>query len=151
MDSEYKPAGHERGALPLPPRYHNADPNGIGQHAPGSKLDAGKVDPTLVPWEAVEAIAVVMGYGAAKYTRDGWREVPDGQRRYLAAALRHIGAYLRGESFDPETRLHHLDHALCNLAFHAALRQGTRDYNAIKDNRSPQRRLEDAVRLLEDS
>ncbi len=93
------------------------DPYGYDAHQPGAKLDSGKVDLTLVPGAAVRAIARIMMYGAQKYTRDGWKQVPEAERRYLAACLRHIFAFLDGEEADPESGHHHLHHALCNLAF----------------------------------
>jgi hypothetical protein len=35
----------------------------------------------------------------------------------MAALLRHINAWRRGEKCDDESGLHHLAHALCNVAF----------------------------------
>lgn len=69
------------------------DPNGKAQHEPGAKLDAGKADVGLLfesfPRALLE-VAKVADYGAKKYTRGGWRTVPDGQQRYKAAMGRHI-------------------------------------------------------------
>lgn len=68
------------------------DPNGVGQHQAGAKLDAGKVRPDLIlsgmP-RALLAVAQVATFGAAKYTEDGWQSVPDGFKRYTAAMDRH--------------------------------------------------------------
>jgi len=86
------------------------------------KYDKGKIDLTLIPVEAVYAIARVQEFGTIKYARDGWKRVPDGQNRYLSAALRHLMLHLAGQTIDGETQLAHLDQALCNLAFIAALR-----------------------------
>jgi len=99
------------------------DPTGRSQHEAGAKVDGGKVDLTLVPPEVAEAMARVQDYGAKKYTRDGWRSVPDAARRYYAALKRHLAAFEKGEDVDPETGLHHLDHALCNLGFLAWFRE----------------------------
>lgn len=86
-------------------------------HAPGAKSDKGKLDYTLVPTELEEAVCEILMFGAKKYSRDGWRSVPDAHVRYLAALERHIKAFKRGEDCDPESGLHHLAHAACNLAF----------------------------------
>lgn len=83
----------------------------------GTKFDADKLPVDLVPGEAIEAIAQVLDFGRKKYTENGWQSVPDAQRRYFAAALRHMIAFQKGEHFDPDSGLPHLDHALCNLAF----------------------------------
>jgi hypothetical protein len=93
------------------------DPTGRDRHEPGAKVDAGKLDLTLVPPELEEAVCRVLEFGAKKYSRDGWRTVPDAARRYFAALERHLKAFKRGEDFDRDSGLHHLDHAACNLAF----------------------------------
>lgn len=93
------------------------DPYGFPQHAPGSKLDNGKVDWSLALWDAFHQCVAVQTYGATKYTRDGWRSVPDGVDRYQAALIRHFVAWKSGELIDPESNLPHLAHMMCNLAF----------------------------------
>lgn len=68
------------------------DPDGIDQHAPGAKLDAGKPEVGLITSgmpRALLAVAQVGTFGAIKYTREGWLHVRDGQRRYTDAMLRH--------------------------------------------------------------
>src|SRR6185369_16348526 len=70
------------------------DPNGVDQHAPGAKLDAGKPSMSLLQdfGMALRAVAEVGTYGAAKYTRGGWQHVDDGMRRYSDAMMRHYFA-----------------------------------------------------------
>jgi hypothetical protein len=90
---------------------------------PGTKFDTGKLPVELVPVEAVEAVARVMDFGRKKYTENGWQSVPNGERRYFAAAYRHILAVqktmpdLDVALADPDSGLPHLEHCLCNLAF----------------------------------
>lgn len=90
-----------------------ADPNGIHQNAPGAKLDAGKIDVGLL-WEsfpyALMAIADVATFGAAKYTRGGWKEVPHGFIRYKAAEGRHMLYRHQGEVRDRDSKRYHLAH-----------------------------------------
>ena len=43
--------------------------------------------------------------------------VKNGKQRYLDALYRHLQAYRFGETVDPESGLHHLTHALTNVAF----------------------------------
>ena len=76
------------------------DPNGIKQGAPGCKLDAGKVMANLLLdfRHALLAVAEVATYGAGKYSRGGWRYVPDGYDRYTGAMLRHLLADTPDES-----------------------------------------------------
>lgn len=70
----------------------------------------------LVPWPAIEEIAQVLTFGAAKYSDNNWAR---GARwgRYFAALCRHIFAWWRGEDKDPETGYSHLAHAGCCLVF----------------------------------
>ena len=70
----------------------------------------------LLPSAALEQIAQVLTFGAAKYAANNWCR---GARwgRYYAALLRHLFAWWRGEDRDPETGLSHLAHAGCCLLF----------------------------------
>lgn len=81
------------------------------------KADQGKSDWTLMPFKALEPVLRVLEFGAKKYSRGGWKTVPDAKRRYQAALMRHVTAYLDGEFLDPETKLPHLAHAGCNVLF----------------------------------
>lgn len=80
----------------------------------GKKFDGEKVDMDLLSPYALEKIAAVMTYGKQKYGRDNWRGGIV-YSRLLAAVLRHINAYRKGETYDPETGLSHLSHASCGL------------------------------------
>ena len=94
-------------------------------HRPsGSKHDSGKPLMGAVPPNALLAVARVLTFGAEKYGRDNWRQVESAETRYLDAALRHINAYQRGESTDPESGESHLAHAVCSLMFMLELQEG---------------------------
>lgn len=86
-----------------------------------AKADAGKPRISLVPAEAVRAIARVRMYGLTKYRdKDNWKRVEP--IRYLDAALRHLlDAVEDLESKDEESGLYSVDHALTDLAFLSAL------------------------------
>ena len=79
------------------------DPNGLDPHAPGAKLDVGKLRPWLMLAgfaNALAAVADVTTKGAAKYTDDGWAQVDNGQARYMEAFARHLLDLGKGEVFD---------------------------------------------------
>ena len=102
---------------PVLAKRAESDPNGIGKHAPGAKLDAGKVRAGLVLFgfaHSLEQVARVGTYGAEKYSDNGWMRVPDGVRRYTDALLRHLLAEAMGEKIDPETGLYHAAHGAWN-------------------------------------
>jgi hypothetical protein len=95
------------------------DPTGVDQHAPGAKLDGGKLRPALVLGgfaSAVEAMVKVGSDGAHKYTDNGWKTVPNGKARYEDALLRHLLAHLRGELIDEESGSPHISHCMWNAA-----------------------------------
>lgn len=104
----------ERRAATL--KYAERDPSGLDPHAPGAKLDAGKVRPSLILSQMSRAlleVAKVGTYGAIKYTDGGWQHVESGLARYTDAMDRHRlreGAELN----DPDTELLHAAHLAWN-------------------------------------
>lgn len=78
------------------------------------KHDQDKPDYSLIPTEALDEIAAVWTFGQRKYAAFNWTK-GFAWRRPLAASLRHIYAFLRGEDRDPESGLLHLAHAVCCL------------------------------------
>ena len=104
------------------------DPNGVEQHAPGAKLDAGKVRPGLVLGDfsnALLAVSEVGTFGANKYTDHGWLSVEDGVNRYKDAMMRHMLKHNTGELIDEETGLTHLAAVAWNVL--AMIELTTRD------------------------
>lgn len=83
----------------------------------GVKMDSGKPMMSLIPPHAEKVVAEVLTFGAEKYAPDNWRKVPDAERRYLDAAMRHLNAYRSGDQLDDESGLHHLAHAACCMLF----------------------------------
>ena len=83
----------------------------------GLKYDENKLRYDLIPPIAMRELAKILTYGCKKYTADSWQQVTPFESRYTAALFRHIEAWRMGETLDPESGLHHLSHALCNVAF----------------------------------
>lgn len=83
-----------------------------------TKLDAGKANWSLMPFEALEEVVKVLEFGSVKYAAHNWRLGRGlGTLRVLNSALRHLFSYIGGERTDPESGLSHLAHATCNLLF----------------------------------
>lgn len=80
------------------------------------KHDSNKPDCSLLPAVSVLAIAQVLTFGKQKYAAHNWRKGV-ANSRYIAACLRHLFAYLGGESVDKESGLSHLAHAGCCILF----------------------------------
>lgn len=93
-----------------------SDPDGLQAHKKGAKNDAGKMECGLILdfGLALRAVSEVATMGAVKYSRHGWLEVRDGERRYRDAGMRHLLA--RGtEECDSESHLPHLCHQAWNV------------------------------------
>lgn len=82
----------------------------------GVKHDQDKPDMSLLSSIALTKVAQVMTFGKKKYSAHNWRG-GFAWSRPLAAAARHLYAYIGGEDKDPETGLSHLAHACCCLFF----------------------------------
>lgn len=68
----------------------------------------------LIPWDAMDHVAEVYGFGASKYADHNWR------KKYawslsIASAFRHMAAFARGEDRDPESGLPHPAHAVFHM------------------------------------
>ncbi len=82
----------------------------------GMKFDTDKPRMDLLCPFAMEELSKVLTFGAKKYDAWNWSK-GIATSRLIAAALRHIFAYARGENIDPETGLHHIAHAMCCCMF----------------------------------
>jgi hypothetical protein len=108
-----------------------ADGDATGRHAPvlidnpklvdGGGYKASMDDPRklplwLVPVALILGVASVLGFGAKKYAANNWRR---GMKysEVFSALQRHLNAWIEGEDNDAESKMNHLWHAGCCLAF----------------------------------
>ena len=83
----------------------------------GQKQDNGKLRYDLIPVEVLESVVAVLTEGAKKYSDNNWKNVPNANNRYYAAAMRHLESWRKGDLIDKEDNLPHLSHAICCLTF----------------------------------
>jgi len=83
----------------------------------GRKDDDQKLRWDLLPTKAVEEVVKVLTFGAKKYGSHNWKKVAEPERRYYAAAFRHLVAWNQGEKKDSDTGLSPLAHAACCILF----------------------------------
>lgn len=96
----------------------------------GQKDDGGKLQFSLVPWDALKEIIRVLMWGAYErprsdgskgYGPNNWELVADARKRFFDALIRHATDWYMGERNDRDSGLHHLGHAGCCLLFLLAL------------------------------
>jgi len=80
------------------------------------KHDSEKPDLSLLSTIAIMKTGEVMNYGKQKYAAHNWR-AGLAWSRVLAAALRHLFAYIGGDDKDSESGLSHLAHAAACVMF----------------------------------
>jgi hypothetical protein len=98
-------------------RAAQKDATGGAMNAEGNRMNVGKLPWHLLPWDAVEEVVRVLGFGATKYYEHCWEERPLSWVQTCASMTRHTVRFLMGEDRDPETGLHHMAHAACNALF----------------------------------
>lgn len=82
----------------------------------GSRYNEGKLRWSLVSWKALEPMVQVLMFGAKKY--DSWNWSKGLKYTEICDSLqRHLNAFLQGEDNDPESKLAHIGHILCNAMF----------------------------------
>ncbi len=105
----------------------------------GTKHDQDKVDLSLISSIWILSVGKVLTFGAKKYKeKHNWRKgIPI--CRLIAAALRHIFAFLSGEDKDPETGESHLSNASCCLMFAVELMETRPDLDDRYKKQQPDR------------
>jgi hypothetical protein len=84
----------------------------------GKKFDQEKVKMHLLPFVVLRDVAKVLTFGAKKYDEDNWKKVQDAEKRYFAAALRHLTEFQEDKNtLDEETKMPHLANAITDLIF----------------------------------
>jgi hypothetical protein len=78
------------------------------------KKDQGKLRYSLLVWDFVKGMVEVMEFGAKKYSEDSWQILPDAERRYKDAAIRHLTS---DDATDAESGLSPLLHVACSCMF----------------------------------
>jgi hypothetical protein len=83
-------------------------------NAGGTKHDSDKAPLSLLPPAGLYGAAKVFQFGAQKYGKYNFLAGFE-YTRLTSAALRHIWAWIWGESNDKESNLSHIYHAICCL------------------------------------
>lgn len=80
------------------------------------RYNDGKLEWSLVDFQALEPMVRVLMFGAKKYSRDNWKKgFP--ATSVLDSMFRHLVSLMAGQRIDPESQEHHVGHILCNAMF----------------------------------
>ncbi len=99
---------------------------------------AGRAKPQFHLVPVTVGLVRVMELGASKYGPYNWRDKSVTHTAYISAAMRHLRAFLDGESVDPESGALHIEHAAAGLLILAdAMACGTAKDDRPQSARSP--------------
>jgi hypothetical protein len=82
----------------------------------GDRFNTGKLKWSLVSWMALAPMVRVLMFGAEKYDDHNWKKGLK-YTEVCESLQRHINAFIEGEENDPESKLSHVGHILCNAMF----------------------------------
>lgn len=90
----------------------------VGEAIKAERFNEGKAPLSMVleAHNALNGCAEVLAFGAKKYSRGNWRNGLK-HTEICDSLVRHLSAYLSGENTDPESKLLHVNHILCNALF----------------------------------
>tara|TARA_R110000787_G_scaffold145603_3_gene259428 strand:- start:25 stop:396 length:372 start_codon:yes stop_codon:yes gene_type:complete len=82
----------------------------------GARFNTGKLKWSLVSWKALAPMVRVLMFGAEKYDDHNWKKGLK-YTEVTESLQRHLNAFIEGEENDPESKLSHVGHILCNAMF----------------------------------
>jgi hypothetical protein len=82
----------------------------------GLRYNTGKLKWSLVSWKALAPMVRVLMFGAEKYDDHNWKKGLK-YTEVTESLQRHLNAFIEGEENDPESKLSHVGHILCNAMF----------------------------------
>lgn len=102
--------------------------------AVGKKDSKNKTRLDLVPTEAIEGLALALMDGLKKYNENNWRLGLPYSEIY-GAAQRHLQKFWNTDKsdIDSESKLPHLYHAICNIAFLITYEENKERYRTFDD------------------
>ena len=82
----------------------------------GDRFNTGKLKWSLVSWKALAPMVRVLMFGAEKYDDHNWKRGLK-YTEVTESLQRHLNSFIEGEDDDPESKLSHVGHILCNAMF----------------------------------
>ena len=82
----------------------------------GDRFNEGKIKWSLVSWKALEPMIRVLEHGCIKYDAHNWKKGLK-YTEICESLQRHTNAFIDGEDDDPESKINHVGHIMCNAMF----------------------------------
>ena len=82
----------------------------------GDRKNESKLRWGLVSWKALEPMVEVLMFGAEKYSSWNWTKGLSWVET-CESLQRHLTAFIQGEDNDPESKIGHVGHIMCNAMF----------------------------------
>lgn len=82
------------------------------------RYNKGKRKWSLVHFRSLEPMVEALEFGANKYAPNNWKKGLD-RKEILESLQRHLGYLMDGEDIDPDSKVHHIGHILCNAMFYS--------------------------------
>jgi hypothetical protein len=103
-----------------------------------TRYNIGKLNWSLVSFVALGPMVSVLMFGATKYSSHNWKKGLT-YSSISESLQRHLYAFMEGENDDPESKLSHLGHILCNAMFLSYMHmfKPEMDDRFIEPNNSP--------------
>ena len=80
------------------------------------RFNDNKIKWSLVSWKALEPMVKVLMFGANKYSPNNWQKGLK-YSEISESLQRHLYDFMEGQDDDPESKLSHLGHLMCNAMF----------------------------------
>ena len=93
------------------------------------RFNDGKPRWSLVDFDSLEPMVKVLEYGCKKYDANNWKKGLK-TTEIIESMMRHMQAYLRGEDIDPESKLPHTGHIMCNAMFLSYMNKYMPDFDS---------------------
>ncbi len=88
----------------------------VNENEQGLRFNEGKTKWSLVPFKALVPMVKVLEFGAKKYAPNNWKKGLKYTDIY-DSMQRHLNSFMSGEDNDPESKISHVGHILCNALF----------------------------------
>lgn len=97
----------------------------------GLRFNEGKPQWRYVPQSALIPMVRVLEFGAKKYSPENWKKGLS-TTECMESLKRHWDAMMEGETHDPDSKLPHIGHIMCNAMFISWMQANKPEFDDLK-------------------